>query len=55
MNEEYDYTCIYCGEHVTTANHSCTRYLYTYESTEIQLLRQILNELQTIVKLLEKG
>jgi hypothetical protein len=48
------YRCPYCGVWVTGSGHTCNLQSFVYESTELQLLRQILNELQIIEKLLEK-
>jgi hypothetical protein len=50
------YNCIYCGQFIHEGeSHYCFSNNYNiYETTEVQLLRQILNELQTIIRLLEE-
>ncbi len=55
MTDKKGYNCPTCGVYVDCGElHYCAGYRYVYESTEVQLLRQILNELQTIVRLLEE-
>ena len=49
------YTCPYCGIFVTDSGHTCQiNWMYTFDTVEVQLLRQILAELQIIERKLEE-
>lgn len=51
------YNCAYCGQFVVDGEtHLCNNYSYTWlpESTETQVLRQILNKLIIIEQLLKE-